>query len=342
MIRLGRTNVSVPAVSLGTWSHGGLRVAENGESVGWVGSDDTETKDALLAAYRAGITHWDTADAYGDGHAEELIGQMWDQVPRDAIFLATKFGYIEGPADHPYDPKFMREQAERSLRNLQTDVIDLHYFHHCNFGPDDRYLDGALETMLHLREEGKVRFIGLSDWDASRIMRFVERIDPDVVQPFRNLVDDDYESSGLKHWVDDHDLGVAFFSPLKHGLLLGKYDHPVEYGEGDFRSTIPDFRDAETIARYQRAAAAMRQRFAAESSEPVLHAVIGALLTDNPTACALLGQRTTNQVAAAAAVGEPLSEEDAQWVREQYRGAAGRGTAPRTAPVQPAGRQRSV
>ncbi|HEX8251688.1 MAG TPA: aldo/keto reductase [Thermoanaerobaculia bacterium] len=318
-IRLGRTNVQVPAVSLGTWGHGGPRVTDNGVSVGWSGHDDDEAKAAIVAAYRNGITHWDTADAYGDGHAETLIGQLWSEVPRDEIFLATKFGYIYGPANHPYDPKFMREQAERSLRNMNTDVIDLHYFHHCDFGPDDHYLDGAIETMRRLRDEGKVRFIGLSDWDATRLMRVIERIDPDVVQPYRNLVDDDYESSGLKAYVDAHDLGVAFFSPLKHGLLLGKYDHPVEYGEGDFRSGVGDFRDPEAIERYKRAAAAMRRRFASHT-EPVLHAVIGALLTGNDTACVLLGQRNPRQVASAAAVGEALSGEDAQWVRAEYRG----------------------
>ena len=317
-IRLGRTNVEVPAVSLGTWGHGGPRVTENGVSVGWGGHDDAQAREALAAAYRAGITHWDTADAYGDGHAEVLIGQMWGEVPRAEIFLATKFGYIYGPANHPYDPKFMREQAERSLENMRTDVIDLHYFHHCDFGPNDQYFDGALETMLRLREEGKVRFIGLSDWDASRIMRFVERVNPDVVQPYRNLVDDDYESSGLKAHVDKSDLGVAFFSPLKHGLLLGKYDQPTNYGEGDFRSGVADFRDPEAIERYKRAASATRSRFASQS-EPVLHAVVGALLTGNPTACVLLGQRNPKQVAAAAAVGEALSAEDAEWVRTQYR-----------------------
>ena len=317
-IRLGRTNVAVPAVSLGTWGHGGERVTESGASVGWSGHDDREATAALVAAHRAGITHWDTADAYGDGHAEELIGRVWGEVPRAAIFLATKFGYVEGPARHPYDLKFMREQAERSLRNMRTDVIDLHYFHHCDFGPDDRWFEGALETMHRLRDEGKVRFIGLSDWDATRLMRFIERVDPDVVQPYRNLVDDDYESSGLKAYVDQHDLGVAFFSPLKHGLLLGKYDEPVQVGEGDFRSNVGDFRDAQAIARYKRAAAAMRERFAAQP-EPVLHAVVGALLTGNDTACVLLGQRNPGQVASAAKVGEALSAEDAEWVRRQYR-----------------------
>lgn len=318
-IRFGRTNVQVPAVSLGTWGHGGPRVTERGESVGWSGHDDGEAKSALAAAYRAGITHWDTADAYGDGHSEELIGQMWGEVPREEIFLATKSGYIQGPAQHPYDPAFLRSQAERSLRNMKTDVIDLYYFHHCDFGPDDRYFDGALEAMHRLRDEGKIRFIGLSDWDGTRLMRFVERVDPDVLQPYRNLVDDDYESSGMKAWVDEHDLGVAFFSPIKHGLLLGKYDKPVEYGEGDFRSTVGDFRDAAAIERYRKAAAAVRERFSAVD-EPVLHAVIGALLTGNPTACVLLGQRNARQVASAAAVGEALSGADAAWVRGVYRG----------------------
>ncbi|HEX7708997.1 MAG TPA: aldo/keto reductase [Thermoanaerobaculia bacterium] len=317
-IRFGRTNVQVPAVSLGTWGHGGPRVTDKGLSVGWGGHDDTQANAALVDAWRAGMTHWDTADAYGDGHSELLIGKSWSEVPRSEIFLATKFGYIYGPTDHPYDPVFMREQAERSLRNMKTDVIDLYYFHHCDFGPDDRYFDGALETMHRLRDEGKVRFIGLSDWEAARLMRFIDRVDPDAVQPYRNLVDDDYESSGLKQWVDEHDIGVAFFSPLKHGLLLGKYDKPVEYGEGDFRGSVDDFRDAEAIERYKRAAAAMRSKFG-DQPEPVLHAVVGALLTGNPTACVLLGQRNPRQVAAAAAVGEALSAEDAAWVRAMYR-----------------------
>ena len=308
-IRFGRTNVQVPAISLGTWGHGGPNV-NNGVSVGWTGHDDAKAKEALVAAYRAGITHWDTADAYGKGHAEQLIGEVFAEVPRKEIFLATKFGWVKGPHKHFYDPGFMREQAESSLRLMRTDVIDLYYFHHCDFG--DRF-DDALDVMRRLQQEGKVRFVGLSDWDASKIMKYIERVDPDVVQPYRNLVDDEYESSGLKAYVDAHDLGVAFFSPLKHGLLLGKYDKPVDFGEGDFRSGVDDFRDPEAIARYKRAASEVSARM------PVLNAVTGALLTDNPTACVLLGQRNVRQVEAAAAAGEALSAEDAAWVRRLYQ-----------------------
>ena len=315
MLRFGRTNVQVPAISLGTWGHGGPRVTPRGDSVGWKGHDDNLAREALVAAYRAGITHWDTADVYGDGHAEQLIGEMWGEVPRNEIFLATKVGWDFGPMNTPYDPQYMREKFELSLRNLRTDVVDLYYFHHCDFRDN---LEPALEVMHRLREEGKVRFIGLSDWEGAKIMQYIARVDPDVVQPYRNVVDDDYESSGLKAWVDAHDLGVAFFSPLKHGLLLGKYDVPTDYGEGDFRSGVADFKDPAAIARYKRASLAMRDRFAPHP-EPILHAVTGALLAGNPTACVLLGQRNPRQVEAAARVGEGLSGEEAGWVRQQYR-----------------------
>jgi myo-inositol catabolism protein IolS len=323
MIRLGRTNVHVPAISLGTWGHGGPNI-NNGRSVGWSGHDDAEAAEALLVAYEKGITHWDTADAYGDGHAEELIGSMWTRVDRQKIFLASKFGWIKGPSDHWYDPRFMRQQCERSLANMRTEVIDLYYFHHCDFGSSDEYFDDALETMRALQREGKIRFIGLSDWDARKIMKFIEHVDPDVVQPFRNLIDDDYETSGLKAHVDAHDLGVAFFSPLKHGLLLGKYDQPHDFPEGDHRANIPQFRDATFIERMKSAAAAVCRRFA-DREEPVLRAVTGALLAGNPTACVLLGQRNARQAVAAGAagVGEGLSVEEAEWVRRVYRGEEG-------------------
>jgi len=320
-LSFGRTNAQVPAISLGTWGHGGPAMG-GGFSVGWSGHDDRLAKEALVEAHRRGITHWDTADAYGNGHAERLIGQVFTEgVPRKDIFLASKFGYQRGGSDHFYDAAYMREQCEISLRDLQTDVIDLYYFHHCDFGPNDEYFDDAMANMRRFRDEGKIRFIGLSDWDSRKIMKFIDRVDPDAVQPFRNVINDDYESSGLKAWVDAHDLGVAFFSPLKHGLLTGKYAEPQNFPEGDFRSTIAEFRDPKFLARMRDARAEMARGFP-DHPEPVLHALTGALLADNPTATVLLGQRNPKQVdAAVAAGGDAVSDEDAAWVRRVYRGA---------------------
>ncbi|HXI12475.1 MAG TPA: aldo/keto reductase [Thermoanaerobaculia bacterium] len=316
-IRLGRTNVNVPAVSLGTWGHGGPN--KSGDvPVGWTGHDDGLASEALRLAWRRGITHWDTADVYGDGNAEELIGGVWDEVPRDQIFLATKVGWNAGSYEHFYHPDLIRKRADRSLQKLRTDVIDLHYFHHCDFGPDDVYLDDAIGTFHQLRSEGKIRFIGLSDWDNSKVARLAPRIDPDVVQPFRNVIDDTYESSGLKAWVESSDSGVAFFSPLKHGLLLGKYDKPAVFGDGDFRSRIPEFGDQVALDRLRRRKEKIEERFR-DRPEPLLHALLGVLLEDSPTGCVLLGQRNPEQVEAAAVAGELLSSDDAEFVRGVYR-----------------------
>lgn len=317
-IRFGRTDTRVSAVALGTWGHGGPNEA-GGASVGWSGHDDTRAMEAIYHAFEAGIDHWDTADVYGNGHAETLIGKVFDDIPRERIFLATKVGYDAGGYDHLYDPRLIRKRLERSLQNLQAEYVDLYYFHHCDFGPDDRYLDAALAEMNKLRDQGLFRFLGLSDWDAAKIARVVHRIDPDVVQPYRNVLDDDYAESGLKRYVDEHDIGVAFFSPLKHGLLLGKYEQATSFPSGDFRKDIPEFGDQSAIDRMKSAAAAMRERFA-DHPEPVLHALVGALLADSPNASVLLGQRNARQAGAAARVGEPLSLEDAEWVRARYRG----------------------
>ena len=113
-------------------------------------------------------------------------------------------------------------------------------------------------------------------------------------------------------------VGRAGTADHKHGLLLGKYDNPQIFLEGDFRRGVTHFTEPEFIERMKRAAAAMRTRFG-QQPEPVLHAVIGALLTGNPTATVLLGQRNVKQAEAASKVGEALSEEDAAWVRSTYR-----------------------
>ncbi|MEJ2086310.1 MAG: aldo/keto reductase, partial [Acidobacteriota bacterium] len=248
-------------MSLGSWGHSGPKEVA-GRPVGWSGSDDDAASQALIEAYSSGITHWDTADVYGDGRAEKLMGSIWSTVPRDEIFLATKVGWDPGRFGHFYHPEQIRSQLEKSLRNLATDHLDLYYFHHCDFGSNERYLDDALETVRRAREAGKIRFIGLSDWDSAKIARLVERVDPDVIQPYRNVLDDGYATSDLKTWVQTNDVGVAFFSPIKHGLLLGKHTGPVEFGPGDHRSRNPSFRDARLIEHLRLCREQAQQRFA--------------------------------------------------------------------------------
>ena len=316
-VRFGRTGVELATVGLGTWAHGGPNTV-HGRAVGWYGASKRDARATLAAAYDAGITHWDTADVYGDGRAEQIIGCSWESIPREHIFLASKVGWDPGNHAHYYHPAQIRRQLERSLRNLATETIDLYYLHHCDFGADGEYLDDALELMHSFRDEGKIRFIGLSDWKNENIMRHAPRVNPDAVQCYRNVVDDTYESSGLKSWVEKNDVGVAFFSPLKHALLLGLFEGPVTFGEGDHRSSLPEFRDYGLISRLRACRREMERRFP-DQPEPVLHGLLGAILSDSPAACALVGQRSPAHVASAAQSGDYLDPEHIQWVRRLYR-----------------------
>jgi len=317
-IRFGRTQAQVPVISLGTWAYGGENTSATGQPIGWGGHDDAAARDAMRAAFERGITHWDTADVYGDGRSEALIGSLWADVPRDRVFLASKVGWDAGEHAHYYHPDLVRARIDRSLRNLKTDVIDLHYLHHCLFGPGDVYLDDALEVLVRAREAGKIRFIGLSDWSAHNIMRVIARVDPDVVQPLRNLTHDTWHESGLAAWCAAHDVGVAFFSPIRHGLLLGKYEGPATFPEGDFRNQDEGFRDASLIARLGASARHLAQGLA-HLPEPVLNGLTAPLLADAPTGCVLLGQRTPRHVEAAARADRALSPHELGWVRSLYR-----------------------
>jgi aryl-alcohol dehydrogenase-like predicted oxidoreductase len=316
-IILGRTGAEVSAISLGTWSYGGAN--KSGKiPVGWAGQSDDDSKAALKRAWELGINHWDTADVYGDGRSETVIGSMWDEIPRNDIFLATKVGWDQGYQNHWYEVGAMRHNMERSLKNLKTDCVDLMYLHHCNFGKNEEYFEGAVDVIRGFKEEGKTQFIGMSDWSSEKILQFIERCDPDVVQPLRNVMDDTYESSGLKKYVDDHNLGICFFSPLKHGLLTGKYTAPAQFEDGDFRSGEKAFRDTSVIQKMQNNKTVLEERFSSHPN-PVMHGVVDALFSDSPTGCALLGQRNTAQVEAAATLGDLLSNEDSDWVKILYR-----------------------
>jgi len=316
-IVLGRTGVHVSAISLGTWSYGGENISGS-IPVGWSGQMDTDSRAALTKAYELDINHWDTADVYGNGHSEKIIGSMWADIPREKIFVATKVGWDQGPYSHWYHPEYMRKNMERSLKNLNTDYVDLLYLHHCNFGEHNEYFNDAVETVRRFQEEGKARFLGLSDWSSAKIMMFIQQANPDVVQPLRNVYNDTYVSSGLKEFVETHNIGICFFSPIKHGLLTGKYKDVVSFPDGDFRQTVQEFQDIDFIKRMRTNMSLLEKRFV-NHPEPVLHGLLGALLTGSSTGCILLGQRNQEQVSAIKDLGTPLNDDDATWVFSLYK-----------------------
>ena len=316
-IILGRTNTTVSAISLGTWAFGGENKIGK-KSVGWANQSDRDSRSVLIKAWEKNINHWDTADVYGEGHSERIIGSMWEDIPRNSIFLATKVGWDMGPFSHWYHPKHMKNKIEESLTNLKTDYIDLLYLHHCNFGKQDEYFDDAVEVLKSFQSQGKIRFTGLSDWSNERIVKYLDACNPDVIQPYRNIMDNTYEESGLKNIVNKNNLGVCFFSPLKHGLLTGKYKNTAVFKDGDHRSGIKDFQDKDKIKKVMLNCEKLEKKFF-HYDNPIMHGVVNALFFDSPTGCVLLGQRNINQVETASTLGEILSEKDTNWVKSLYK-----------------------
>ena len=316
-IILGRTNTTVSAISLGTWAFGGENKIGK-KSVGWANQSDRDSRSVLIKAWEKNINHWDTADVYGEGHSERIIGSMWEDIPRESIFLATKVGWDMGPFSHWYHPKHMKKKIEESLTNLKTDYIDLLYLHHCNFGKQDEYFDDAVEVLKSFQSQGKIRFTGLSDWSNERIVKYLDACNPDVIQPYRNIMDNTYEESGLKNIVNKNNLGVCFFSPLKHGLLTGKYKTTAVFKDGDHRSGIKDFQNKDKIKKIMLNCEKLEKKFL-HHENPIMHGIVNALFFDSPTGCVLLGQRNIKQVETASSLGEILSEEDTSWVKSLYK-----------------------
>ena len=315
---LGRTKQSISVISLGAWSHGKQNIDGN-VSVGWSNQSDRDSKNALLKSFSLGINHWDTADVYGEGHSEKIIGSMWNEISRNDIFLATKVGWDKGPNKHWYNSDYMRRKMERSLKNLKVDCIDLFYLHHCNFGKKDEFLEGAMEQLIRFKEEGKTRFIGLSDWSASKIMKYINIVNPDVVQPLYNVYDIEYETSGLKDHIAKNNLGVCFFSPIKHGLLTGKYNSIPNFPKGDFRRSVKEFNDTGFIKKMKKNRSVIESKFPDLGEDAIMQSLLGAILFDNPTACVLLGQRNKEQAEVAGRLGNPITKEDSLWILSLYR-----------------------
>ncbi|GMK47788.1 oxidoreductase [Paenibacillus glycanilyticus] len=315
---LGRSGLKVSEISLGCWAIGGPSWRD-GEPVGWSGNDDNESLAGLRRAHELGINHLDTADVYGDGHSERVIGQFLKDVPRDSVVVASKVGWFRGTAPNAMQPVHIRHQLEQTLTNLGTDHVDLYYFHNTNFGPDDRYLEEAADTMRELQKEGKVRVIGQSAYSYADFMRVCPVTRPDVLQFHYNAFGNEFdrENTNLFRWAEEQNLGMVLFGPLAQGLLLDKFDpeHPPKFGEGDIRSTNQSY-SKERLLEIRRQLQPLKEHFG-ESTQDLVRAAIQFALAQSPNACVIPGFKNIRQVESnALAAGEPLTTQEVELIRQ--------------------------
>ena len=231
---LGESGLTVSAVGMGCWPMAG---------VGWTGIDDKQSLAALETAMDGGITLIDTAYMYGrDGESERLVGRAIAG-RRDQIVLATKCGlYWEGTTlRHDSSRKRILEQVEESLRRLNTDYIDLYQVH----APDvNTPFEETAATLGELKEQGKIRAIGVSNYDVPQMKSFARNAPLHSDQPPYNPLKREIEAEILPYCRDNR-IGVISYWPLYKGLLTGKYGRGHRFPEGDSRNDDVRFQGDE-------------------------------------------------------------------------------------------------
>jgi aryl-alcohol dehydrogenase-like predicted oxidoreductase len=230
---LGRSGIRVSALGMGCWAIGGP-ATRGQDAVGWGTVDDAESIRAIHRALDLGVTFFDTADTYGAGHSEIVLGKALAGKRKDAI-IATKFGntFIEGTGEMSgpnAEPEYIRRACNASLRRLGADVIDLYQFH--LGGYETEKAPEVLDTLERLAESGKIRTYGWSTDDPERARLFARGRRCTAVQNQLNVLSD---APAVLAVCEDLDLASIDRGPLAMGLLTGKYTADSHLPDNDVR-----------------------------------------------------------------------------------------------------------
>ena len=228
--QLGRNGPEVSAIGLGCM----------GMSEFYAGGSEAESMATIHHALERGVTFLDTADMYGVGKNEELVGRAI-RGKRDQVFLATKFGNVRGPNGEFLgvrgDPDYVRSACEASLKRLGVDVIDLYYQHRVD---QNVPIEETVGEMSRLQEEGKVRYLGLSEAAPKTIRAAHATSKITALQSELSLWSRDVEAEILPTARELH-IGFVPYSPLGRGFLTGQIKSPGDFAEDDFRKNHPRF-----------------------------------------------------------------------------------------------------
>lgn len=246
--QLGKSDLNVSAVAMGTWAIGGMW---------WGGTDEQDAIAAINAGLDAGISIIDTAPMYGYGLSEEIVGKAIAGRSRDEIVLATKCGLDwdtgegeffftlpEGPVHKNLRPDNIRREVELSLKRLGTDYLDLYQTH---WQDTTTPIADSMGALLELQQQGKIRAIGVSNATTEQMDEYLAVGRIDSTQPRYHMLDREIEADYLPYCLK-HSIGVLSYSSLNLGLLTGTISPDRVFPESDQRSKNPLFKP-EKIAQ---------------------------------------------------------------------------------------------
>jgi aryl-alcohol dehydrogenase-like predicted oxidoreductase len=233
--QLGNTDLHITPLGLGTWAIGG-----SGWANGWGSQDDQESIATIKRALELGINWIDTAAVYGLGHSEEIVGKAIKG--REKPYIFTKCSLVwddKGNITNNLKASSIRSEVEASLKRLGIDVIDLYQIHWPN---PDADIEEGWTALAQLKQEGKVRAIGASNFNVEQLRRAQKIAPVDSLQPPYSLIKPDVEKEILP-FCHEQNIGVIAYSPMASGLLTGAMTKERIQGlaDDDWRKKAPEF-----------------------------------------------------------------------------------------------------
>ncbi len=286
--QLGNSDMMITPIGVGAWAMGG-----GGWQFAWGPQDDAASIEAIHAALDAGINWIDTAAVYGLGHSEEVVARaLAGRSSRPYVFTKCERVWDEtGKISGSLKRDSIRREVEASLRRLQVDVIDLYQIH---WAQPDEDVEEGWETMAALRREGKVRWIGVSNFSRSQLERAWKIAPITSLQPPYSIVSPEIEEAELPY-CRQQNIGVIVYSPMKTGLLTGKMtrERIAKMPPDDFRPRTPSFQEPK-LTRNLRLVEVLREIGSRHGVTPGVVAVGWAVRHPAVTA-AIVGMRSRAQ-----------------------------------------------
>jgi len=286
---LGNSDLAITRLGVGAWAIGG-----GGWDFGWGSQDDSQSIVAIHAALDAGINWIDTAAVYGLGHSEEVVARsLVGRSPRPYVFTKCSMVWsADRKIGHSLKAASIARECEASLRRLKVDTIDLYQIHWPD--PDPDIEEGWME-LARLKEQGKVRWIGVSNFDAEQMKRAAAIAPIASLQPPYSMLSRDIEASTLPY-AAQQGIGVIVYSPMASGLLSGAMtrERIAAMPADDWRSRHANFREP-LLSRNLRIACLLRE-IGGRHGRSAGEVAIGWTLQHPAVTAAIVGVRTPQQV----------------------------------------------
>lgn len=304
--KLQKTDIKISRFGLGTNAVGGHNLYDN--------LNEENGKNFVRAALEEGITFIDTADIYGKGRSEELVGEVLKEVPRDSVVIATKGGnewFPDGSGAANNDPAYLRKAFENSLKRMQTDYIDLYYIHL----PDGKTPIGdAVSELVKMKQEGKIRAIGISNMSFEQVKEANAHGDINALQMEYSMLNRSVEKDLLPYCVENH-ISFIPFGPLAFGLLGGNYAKGLKLTANDWRKSVPLFAEGEfekNLLKVEKL-----KKVAVEKDTVISHLALAWLLAQKGVDAVIPGGKRPEQIRdTVKSIDVVLDDEDLRGINE--------------------------